>query len=156
LISHDERRGAEIDYLQRYAQDYFDNKLDFINEHRQYQRLINKYGEPLKPNKNQESKKGLCIRRDLLKVIFEFGDENEIKIEKKIPSSMTIAKLKTFVRKLFPSQLTNDIQFNLFVVIDKKHKELMSNDYQDLQFYLGNSFLNDNIDRPSTIRIETI
>ncbi|CAF4358585.1 unnamed protein product, partial [Rotaria sordida] len=53
LISHDERRGAEIDYLQRYAQDYFDNKLDFINEHRQYQRLINKYGEPLKPNKNQ-------------------------------------------------------------------------------------------------------
>ncbi|CAF4929549.1 unnamed protein product, partial [Rotaria sp. Silwood2] len=54
---------------------------------------------------------------------------------------MTIAKLKTFVRKLFSSQLTNDIQFNLFVVIDKKHKELMSNDYQDIQFYIGNSCL---------------
>ncbi|CAF1511280.1 unnamed protein product, partial [Rotaria sordida] len=27
--------------------------INFINEHRQYQRLINKYGEPLKPNKNQ-------------------------------------------------------------------------------------------------------
>ncbi|CAF3916459.1 unnamed protein product, partial [Rotaria sp. Silwood1] len=103
-------------------------------------------------------KKGLCIRRDLLKVQFELADENEIKIEKKIPSSMTIAKLKTFVRRLFPLQLTNDIQFNLFVVIDKKHKELISNDYQDIQFYLGNSLINNNNDddRPSIIRIETI
>ncbi len=50
LINRDERRGAEIDYLQRYAQDYFDQKLDFVNEHRQYQKLIDKYGEPLKPN----------------------------------------------------------------------------------------------------------
>jgi hypothetical protein len=55
LISRDERRGAEIDYLQRYAQDYFDQKLDFINEHRQYQKLIEKYGEPLKPNLNEVS-----------------------------------------------------------------------------------------------------
>ncbi|CAF4574279.1 unnamed protein product [Rotaria sp. Silwood2] len=69
---------------------------------------------------------------------------------------MTIAKLKTFVRRLFSSQLTNNIQFNLFVVIDQKHKELMSNDYQDIQFYLGNYFLNDNNDQPSIIRIETI
>ncbi|CAF4618113.1 unnamed protein product [Rotaria socialis] len=139
-ISRDERRGAEIDYLQSYAQDYFDKKLDFINEHRQYQLLIEKHGEPLKPIVNQQSKKGLCIRSDLLRIIFEFGDENETKIEKKIPSSMTIAKLKTFVRRLFSSQLTNDIQFNLFVVIDKKHKELISNDYQDIQFYLGNYY----------------
>ena len=50
LISRDERRGAEIDYLQRYAQDYFDQKLDFINEHRQYQKLIEKHGEPLSLN----------------------------------------------------------------------------------------------------------
>ena len=56
LISRDERRGAEIDYLQRYAQDYFDQKLDFINEHRQYQKLIEKYGEPLKPNTNEVRK----------------------------------------------------------------------------------------------------
>ncbi|CAF1479506.1 unnamed protein product, partial [Rotaria sordida] len=88
-----------------------------------------------------ESKKGLCIRRDLLKVIFEFGDENEIKIEKKIPSSMTIAKLKTFVRKLFPSQLTNDIQFNLFVVIDKKHKELIKQ-YNDHVIDLSSQSIN--------------
>ncbi|CAF3760219.1 unnamed protein product [Rotaria sp. Silwood1] len=158
LISRDERRGAEIDYLQRYAQDYFDHKLDFIHQHRQYQKLIIKHGEPFLTNQNQVLKKGLCIRRDLLKVQFELADENEIKIEKKIPSSMTIAKLKTFVRRLFPLQLTNDIQFNLFVVIDKKHKELISNDYQDIQFYLGNSLINNNNDddRPSIIRIETI
>ncbi|CAF4061579.1 unnamed protein product [Rotaria sp. Silwood1] len=91
LINRDERRGAEIDYLQRYAQDYFDHKLDFIHQHRQYQKLIIKHGEPFLTNQNQ-----------------------------KIPSSMTIAKLKIFVRRLFPLQLTNDIQFNLFVVIDKK------------------------------------
>ncbi len=92
----------------------------------------------------------------MLKVIFEFGDENERKIEKKIPSSMTIAKLKTFVRRLFPSQLTNDIQINLFILIDSKHKELMSNDYQDIHFYLGNCISNPQNDRPSIIRIETI
>jgi len=69
---------------------------------------------------------------------------------------MTIAKLKTFVRKLFPSQLTNDIQINLFIVIDKNHKELISNDYQDIHFYLGNYCSNQNDDRPSIIRIEII
>jgi hypothetical protein len=69
---------------------------------------------------------------------------------------MTIAKLKTFVRKLFPLQLTNDIQINLFILIDQKHKELMANDYQDIHFYLGNCFTNQNNDRPSVIRIETV
>jgi len=53
LITRDERRGAEIDYLQRYALDYFEQKLDFINEHRQYMKLIEKHGEPLKPNTNE-------------------------------------------------------------------------------------------------------
>ncbi|CAF1569632.1 unnamed protein product [Adineta ricciae] len=156
LITRDERRGAEIDYLQRYAQEYFDQKLDFIHEHRQYRKLIDKHGEPLKPNTSETSKKGLCIRPNLLQVIFELGDENERKIEKKIPSSMTIAKLKTFVRKLFPSQLTNDIQLNLFIVIDSKHKELMSNDYQDVHFYVGSCVTAQTNDRPSIIRIETV
>ncbi|CAM4924475.1 unnamed protein product [Rotaria socialis] len=110
----------------------------------------------LKPNINQTSKKGLCIRPDLLKVIFVFGDENEVKIEKQNPSSMTIGKLKSFIRRLFPIQLTNYIQFNRFVIIDKKHKDLMLNDYQDIQFYLENCFLNENHDRTSTIRIETV
>lgn len=68
---------------------------------------------------------------------------------------MTIAKLKTFVRRLFPSQLTNDIQINLFAIIDEKHRELMANDYQDIDYYLGNSCLIENNDRPSVIRIET-
>ncbi|CAM4937540.1 unnamed protein product [Rotaria socialis] len=100
----------------------------------------------LKPNINQTSKK----------VIFVFGDENEVKIEKQNPSSMTIGKLKSFIRRLFPIQLTNYIQFNRFVIIDKKHKDLMLNDYQDIQFYLENCFLNENHDRTSTIRIETV
>ena len=69
---------------------------------------------------------------------------------------MTIAKLKTFVRKLFPSQLTHDIQINLFVVIDNKHKELLANDYQDINFYLGDHCLNQNNDQPSIIRVEII
>ena len=53
LIQRDERRGSEIDYLQRYAQDYFDQKLDFINEHKQYQKLVEKYGEPSRTNINE-------------------------------------------------------------------------------------------------------
>ena len=53
LIQRAERRGAEIDYLQRYAEDYFQGKLDFINEHRQYRRLIEKHGEPFKPTADQ-------------------------------------------------------------------------------------------------------
>ena len=85
-----------------------------------------------------------------------YGDENEQKIEKKIPSSMSIAKLKTFVRKLFPAQLTHDIQINLFVSLDQKHKELMANDYQDIHFYVGNDFSIRNYERPSIVRIETV
>lgn len=55
LIARDERRGAEIDYLQRHAQDYFDQKLDFLNEHTQYKKLIEKHGEPSKPSTNEVS-----------------------------------------------------------------------------------------------------
>ena len=76
-----------------------------------------------------------------------------MKIEKKIPVSMNISKLKTFVRRLFPSQLTNNNEINLFILIDSKNKQLMSNDYQDLQFYLANDC---HSDQPSIIQIETI
>jgi hypothetical protein len=69
---------------------------------------------------------------------------------------MTIAKLKTFVRRLFPSQLSNDIQINLFALLDSKHRELLSDDYQDIHFYLGNCISIPHDDRPSIIRIETI
>lgn len=98
----------------------------------------------------------MCIRSNLLKVIFELADENERKVEKKIPSSMTIAKLKTFVRKLFPSQLANDTPINLFVVIDPKHKELMSNEFQDIDFYIGTCLGIHTTDRPSVIRVEFV
>ena len=53
LLSRDERRGAEIDYLQRFALQYFDKTLDLINEHRNYLQLIEKYGEPIKNNSDQ-------------------------------------------------------------------------------------------------------
>lgn len=66
---------------------------------------------------------------------------------------MNISKLKTFVRRLFPSQLTNNNEINLFILIDSKNKQLMSNDYQDLQFYLANDC---HSDQPSIIQIETI
>ncbi|CAF2079905.1 unnamed protein product [Rotaria magnacalcarata] len=52
-ISRDERQGAKMNYLQSYEQVNFDKKLDFINEHRQYQLLIEKHGEPFKPIVNQ-------------------------------------------------------------------------------------------------------
>lgn len=96
-------------------------------------------------------KKGLCIRPSLLKVIFEFGEINPKRIEKKIPLSMSISKLKTFVRRLFPSELNNNIDIHLYLLIDSNNKELMSNEYQDIQFYLGND-LND--DQSSVIRVE--
>ena len=96
-------------------------------------------------------KKGLCIRPSLLKVIFEFGPN---RIEKKIPLSMSISKLKTFVRRLFPSELNNNIDIHLYLLIDANNKELMSNEYQDIQFYLGNDLTNPNNDQLSVIRIE--
>lgn len=53
FINREERRGAEIDYLQRFAQEYFERTLDFTNEHRNYLSLIEKYGEPMKTNSDQ-------------------------------------------------------------------------------------------------------
>lgn len=96
-------------------------------------------------------KKGLCIRPSLLKFIFEYGDENPQRIEKKIPISMSISKLKTFVRRLFPLELTANNEMNLYLLIDSQNKQIMSNDYQDLQFYLANDC---QIDQPSVIKIE--
>lgn len=53
FIERDERRGAEIDYLQRHADDYFKKELDFAGEHRQYLKLVEKYGEPCRRREEQ-------------------------------------------------------------------------------------------------------
>lgn len=73
FIQRDERRGAEIDYLTFYSKDYFLNCQDFHSKHRQYKRLVDKYGEPSRPSLDQVrsfvclvfSSQSICLLFDL-------------------------------------------------------------------------------------------
>lgn len=94
-------------------------------------------------------KKGLCIRPNMFEIIFEYQTKRTP--VKKIPSSMTIAKLKTFLRKLYPNEFdSNDQSFHLSLMIDEKYHQILNDDFQDLQFYFDQKTST----TPSIIRIE--
>ena len=136
FVTRDERRGAEIDYLQRHAREYFQPASDFHREHRQYRALIEKYGEPNPPVAGEKEKKGLLIRPNLFAIDFRL--EGEKPLLKKIPASMTISKLKNLVKKLFATRLAEK-SIDLYFSLGERHRQILADDYQDLHFYFEQS-----------------
>lgn len=66
---------------------------------------------------------------------------------------MSIAKLKTFLRKIYPNEFdSNDQSFRLLFVIDDKSHQHLNDDYQDIQYYFDQRLSNE----ISIIRIEKI
>lgn len=100
----EERRGAELDYIKMFGGEWLKTKscsqlnAQFNCEHPRYQTLINKYGAP----EEGELKKPepFALKNQLLKITFVFPDDDRKPIEKKLPASMVIQKVKGLLYRL--------------------------------------------------------
>ncbi|KAK2817580.1 hypothetical protein Q5P01_025771 [Channa striata] len=104
-INHDDRRGAELDYIKMFGAEWLkaggphQTSSHFTSQHPRYQILIDKYGAP----EEGELKKPepFALKNQLLKIRFEFPDDADRKpIEKKLPASMVVQKVKGLLHRL--------------------------------------------------------
>ncbi|XP_050506565.1 tubulin-specific chaperone E [Diabrotica virgifera virgifera] len=99
-IRDDERRGAEYDYIKKYALEWMkiENAVDrenFLLEHNRFLQLIEMYGLPeeaeliVKPN---------IIQSSLVNLIFRYNGTEKIK---SLPQNILVQKLILLVKKMF-------------------------------------------------------
>uniref|UniRef100_A0A4W6DIR3 Tubulin-specific chaperone E n=1 Tax=Lates calcarifer TaxID=8187 RepID=A0A4W6DIR3_LATCA len=100
-----DRRGAELDYIKMFGEEWLkaggrsQASTQFTCLHPRYQSLIDKYGAP----EEGELKKPepFALKNQLLKITFAFPDDAERKpIEKKLPATMVVQKVKGLLYRL--------------------------------------------------------
>ncbi|ETE69411.1 Tubulin-specific chaperone E, partial [Ophiophagus hannah] len=143
-IFPEERRGAELDYRKKYGihwlkaggnQDPKKNKPseEFLAAHPRFQLLCDLYGAP--EDGELEREQPFSLKNQLLTLTFKCPDKADQKpIEKKLPDSMTIQKVKGLLYRLLKipgSELKLSYESSKM-----KGKEFeLDNDLKPLQFY---------------------
>uniref|UniRef100_A0A7N9AR12 Tubulin-specific chaperone E n=1 Tax=Mastacembelus armatus TaxID=205130 RepID=A0A7N9AR12_9TELE len=104
-IYPEDRRGAELDYIKMFGEEWLksggrsQSNTQFTCQHPRYQSLIDKYGAP----EEGELKKPqpFALKNQLLRITFVFPDDADRKpIEKKLPASMGVQKVKGLLYRL--------------------------------------------------------
>ncbi|XP_047228704.1 tubulin-specific chaperone E isoform X2 [Girardinichthys multiradiatus] len=138
-INSEERKGAELDYIKLFGEQWLkagepgQPSIAFTRQHPRYQTLIDKYGAPDEGElKKQEP---FALKNQLLKITFVFPDDtNQKPIEKKLPASMVVQKVKGLLHRLLKVP-SSDLRLTY-----TSHKMLgtefdMDGDLKTLQFY---------------------
>ncbi|XP_033873199.3 tubulin-specific chaperone E isoform X2 [Acipenser ruthenus] len=143
-ILPDERRGAELDYRKIFGREWLEaggnqdpekNRPSeaFTAQHPRYQILIEKYGAP--EDGELKEQQPFALKNQLLTITFKCPDRDEKKpIEKKLPDSMTIQKVKGLLYRLLK---VPGSELKLTYTSSKMEgKEIeIDNDLKPLQFY---------------------
>ncbi|KAM7419940.1 hypothetical protein PAMA_016847 [Pampus argenteus] len=104
-IHAEDRRGAELDYIKMFGEEWLkaggrsQPSRQFTCQHPRYLSLIDKYGAP----EEGELKKPepFALKNQLLKIMFVFPDDaNRKPVEKKLPASMVVQKVKGLLYRL--------------------------------------------------------
>ncbi|XP_030014007.1 tubulin-specific chaperone E [Sphaeramia orbicularis] len=138
-IHPEDRRGAEIDYIKIFGEEWLKAggrsqlSTQFTCEHPRYQTLIDKYGAP----EEGELKKPepFALKNQLLKITFVFPDDAERKpIEKKLPASMVIQKVKGLLYRLLKVPATDlKLTYTSLKMVGTEFE--IDSDLKTLQFY---------------------
>ncbi|KAM3968531.1 tubulin-binding cofactor E [Aphomia sociella] len=121
IITREERRGAEYDYMKHYGAEWKAAQLDlekqrlFALEHCRFDELIKKYGIP-EDSLLVKQPKSTTLTSQLLEVTLQ--DENGKKIKKKFPSTMVVQKLVILAQRLF-SKPGNTVTPKLYLLDDE-------------------------------------
>ncbi|XP_078397826.1 tubulin-specific chaperone E isoform X1 [Cetorhinus maximus] len=142
-ISADERKGAELDYRKRFGKDWLKagghqdpekNRPDkeFCAEHPRYQELIEKYGAP--ELSEMEQQKLFALKDQLIALTIRCPDNPDQKqLEKKLPDSMTIQKVRGLLHRLLKIP---GAELKLTYISSKMDMEIdMDNDLKPLSYY---------------------
>uniref|UniRef100_A0A671M0P4 Tubulin-specific chaperone E n=1 Tax=Sinocyclocheilus anshuiensis TaxID=1608454 RepID=A0A671M0P4_9TELE len=109
-VLSDERRGAELDYCKMFGAAWLkagghsdpeknQPNTDFMSEHPRFLALLQKYGAPDEGELREQ--KPFALKNQLLTVTFVCPEDSERKpIEKKLPGSMIVQKVKGLLHRL--------------------------------------------------------
>ncbi|KAL8623864.1 hypothetical protein ACOMHN_002192 [Nucella lapillus] len=142
LVQEQERKGAEIDYLKRYGPEWLKSggnqdpsknrpNSQFASQHPRFQDLVQKWGAPEDSEMKEQSKS----LKDTLITLKIFSPKNPEKgtLERKLPATMSVQKLKTLIQRLYRL----DKEFTLSYTSQKMQgPEIMfDNELRQLSFY---------------------
>lgn len=143
-IHADERKGAEIDFCKMFGSAWLKSgghrdpeknhpSAEFMTQHPRYLHLIHKYGAPDEGELKEQ--KPFALKNQLLTLTFVCPEDADKKpIEKKVPDSMIIQKVKGLLHRLLKLP---GVEFRLTYTCSKMAgREIeIDNDLKPLQFY---------------------
>ncbi|NP_001035078.2 tubulin-specific chaperone E isoform X1 [Danio rerio] len=143
-ILSDERRGAELDYCKMFGSAWLragghreaeknNPNTDFMTEHPRYLTLIQKYGAPDEGELREQ--KPFALKNQLLTITFLCPEDLERKpIEKKLPGSMIVQKVKGLLHRLLKLPgVELKLTYTCAKMADREIE--IDNDLKPLQFY---------------------
>ncbi|XP_066473109.1 tubulin-specific chaperone E isoform X2 [Tiliqua scincoides] len=143
-IFPEERKGAELDYRKKYGIDWLkaggnqdssknNPNEEFLAAHPRFQLLCDKYGAPEEGELKREQP--FSLKNQLLTLTFKCPDKPDQKpVEKKLPDSMTIQKVKGLLYRLLKIP-GSELKLS-YESAKMKGKEFeLDNDLKPLQFY---------------------
>jgi len=144
-ITKEERNWSELDYYKKYGLEYLGIKkmpdhqqaeaLKLFSEtHRRYMDIVSKFGEP---EEGEFVVKENNIKSSLVSVKLRCPDvPGAADTAKKLPASMTVAKLKALVGRLY-KKISGGNEIRMYVQSgkDEEQKVELDNDLRDLSFY---------------------
>ncbi|XP_061535294.1 tubulin-specific chaperone E [Phycodurus eques] len=104
-VTPEERRGAEFDYLKMFGEEWLEARgrsqlsQQFASRHPRYSSLVDKYGAPEEGELTK--RQPFALKNQLLKITFVFvDDEARTPVEKKLPASMEVQKVKGLLSRI--------------------------------------------------------
>ncbi|KAI5616619.1 tubulin-specific chaperone E [Silurus asotus] len=139
-----ERRGAELDYCKKFGRVWLQSgghrdpqlnrpSAEFIAQHPRYLMLIQKYGAP--EEEELKEQKPFALKDQLLTITFECPEDTDRKpIQKKLPGSMIVQKVKGLLYRLLKLP---GAELHLTYTSSKMEGQeiTINNDLKPLQFY---------------------
>ncbi|XP_061129247.1 tubulin-specific chaperone E isoform X2 [Syngnathus typhle] len=134
-----ERKGAEYDYLKMFGEEWLraagQSQLsqEFANRHPRYRSLVDKYGAP--DEGELTKRQPFALKNQLLKITFVFEDDvARMPLEKKLPASMEVQKVKGLLSRLLKVPAV-DLRLSYTSAKHTGPEYPMDNDQKTLFFY---------------------
>jgi len=145
-ISQTERKWAEFDYIKTYGQLWLalekvedskereQKRKEFIEMHNRYDKIVEMYGQP---DVGDGVKVDTSLKASLVRLKVRSPEVvGSAETVKKVPTSMSVAKLRALLHRLYKDQAgSSRLRISLVSSINKEQEVHMDNDMREVSFY---------------------